>query len=168
MYFTTNAFLPDYLHHVGRADLVSAALTALNVGQIPASFLLLVVAGRLERTIWPHIVCGAGSLAAIVGIAVLPGPGIVACAAILGFFAAAILILMLALPPLLAPPEDVHRVASAMFTISYSCAVIAPVLSGLLWDITGIAWSAFVPLGLCACILMALAPTIRLPEKTSG
>src|SRR6266567_2005466 len=48
-YFTTNAFLPDYLHHVGRADLVSAALKALNVGQIPASFLLLVVAGRLER-----------------------------------------------------------------------------------------------------------------------
>ena len=165
LYFTTNAFLPDYLHHVGRADLVSAALTALNVGQIPASFLLLVVAGRLERKIWPHIVCGAGSLAAVVGIAVLPGYGIVACAAVLGFFAAAILILMLALPPLLAPPEDVHRVASAMFTISYSCAVIAPILSGLLWDITGIAWSAFVPLGLCACILMVLAPTIRLPAK---
>jgi CP family cyanate transporter-like MFS transporter len=165
MYFTTNAFLPDYLHHVGRADLVSAALTALNVGQIPASFLLLVVAGRLERKIWPHVACGAGSLAAIIGIVVLPGPGIVACSAVLGFFAAAILILMLALPPLLAPPEDVHRVASAMFTISYSCAVIAPVLSGLLWDISGIAWSAFVPLGLCACILMALAPTIRLPAK---
>lgn len=165
MYFTTNAFLPDYLHHAGRAELVSAALTALNVGQIPASLLLLVVAGRLERAIWPHIVCGAGALGAIVGIAVLPGPGIVACAAVLGFFAAAILILMLTLPPLLAPPEDVHRVASAMFTISYSCAVIAPILSGLLWDVTGVAWSVFVPLGLCACILMALAPTIRLPAR---
>jgi CP family cyanate transporter-like MFS transporter len=165
IYFTTNAFLPDYLHYVGRADLVSAALTALNVGQIPASFLLLVVAGRLERKIWPHIACGVGALAAIIGIVLLPGYGIVACAAVLGFFAAAILILMLALPPLLAPPEDVHRVASAMFTISYTCAVIAPVLSGLLWDLTGIAWSAFVPLGLCACILMALAPTIRLPVK---
>jgi len=102
LYFTTNAFLPDYLHHVGRADLVSAALTALNVGQIPASFLLLVVAGRLEWKIWPHVACGAGSLAAIIGIAVLPGYGIVACAAVLGFFSAAILIVMLALPPLLA------------------------------------------------------------------
>ena len=49
MYFSANAFLPDYLHHIGRADLVSAALTALNVGQIPASLLLLAVAGRLER-----------------------------------------------------------------------------------------------------------------------
>jgi CP family cyanate transporter-like MFS transporter len=165
MYFSANAFLPDYLHHVGRPDLVSAALTALNLGQIPASFLLLAVAGRLERAIWPHIVCGAGSLAAIVGIAVLPGPGIVACAGILGFFAAAILILMLALPPLLAPPDDVHRVSAAMFTISYSCAVITPVFSGLLWDLTGVAWSAFVPLGLCAVLLMALAPTIRIERR---
>lgn len=162
MYFTANAFLPDYLHHVGRPDLVSAALTALNVGQIPASLLLLAVAGKLERAIWPHVVCGAGSLAAIIGIATLSGPGIVASAAVLGFFAAAILILMLALPPLLAPPEDVHRVSAAMFTISYSCAVITPICSGLLWDLSGHGWSAFVPLGACAVVLMALAPTIRL------
>ncbi|MEJ0075290.1 MAG: MFS transporter [Alphaproteobacteria bacterium] len=162
MYFSANAFLPDYLHHLGRADLVSAALTALNVGQIPASVLLLAVAGRLERKIWPHIVCGAGSLAAIVGIMLLPGPGVVACAAVLGFFAAAVLILMLALPPLLAPPDDVHRVSAAMFTISYTCAVITPVFAGLVWDLTGIAQAAFVPLGLCAVLLMGLAPTIRL------
>jgi CP family cyanate transporter-like MFS transporter len=166
MYFSANAFLPDYLHSIGRADLVSAALTALNVGQIPASFLLLAVAGRLERAIWPHIVCGAGSLAAIIGIALLPGPGVVVCAAVLGFFAAAILILMLALPPLLAPPDDVHRVSAAMFTISYTCAVITPVFSGLAWDLTGIAQSAFVPLGVCALLLMALAPGLRLPPAT--
>ncbi|HKS63988.1 MAG TPA: MFS transporter, partial [Xanthobacteraceae bacterium] len=157
-YFTANAFLPDYLHHVGRADLVSAALTALNVGQIPASVLLLAIAGKLERAIWPHVVCGAGALAAVIGIVLLPGPGIVACAAILGFFNAAILILMLALPPLLAPPQDVHRVSAAMFTISYSCAVITPIFSGLLWDLTGAAWTAFVPLGVCAVTLMAIAP----------
>jgi len=164
MYFSANAFLPDYLHAIGRADLVSAALAALNLGQIPASFLLLAVAGRLERAIWPYIVCGAGSLAAIIGIALLPGPGVVVCAAVLGFFAAAILILMLALPPLLAPPDDVHRVSAAMFTISYTCAVITPVFSGLAWDITGIAQWAFVPLGLCAILLMALAPGLRLPR----
>jgi len=162
MYFSANAFLPDYLHHIGRADLVSAALTALNLGQIPASLLLLAVAGRLERAVWPHIVCGVGSLVGIIGIAVLPGPGIVICAGVLGFFAAAVLILMLALPPLLAPPDDVHRVSAAMFTISYTCAVITPVFSGLVWDLTGIAQAAFVPLGLCAVILIAIAPTIRL------
>ena len=162
MYFSANAFLPDYLHHINHADLVSAALTALDVGQIPASLLLLAIAGRLERTIWPHIVCGAGSLAGIIGIVALPGPGIVICAGVLGFFAAAVLILMLALPPLLAPPDDVHRVSAAMFTISYSFAVITPVFSGLVWDLTGIAQAAFVPLGVCAVLLMTIAPTIRL------
>jgi len=97
----------------------------------------------------------------VTGIALLPGPGIVACAALLGFFNAAILILMLAMPPLLAPPDDVHRVSAAMFTISYSCAVITPIFSGLLWDMTGVAWTAFVPLGACAVVLMTIAPGIR-------
>ena len=118
---------------------MSAALTALNVGQIPASLLLLAVAGRLERAIWPHIVCGAGALAAVIGIMVLPRIRHRRLRGVLGFFAAAILILMLAMPPLLAPPDDVHRVSAAMFTISYSCAVITPVFSGLAWDLTGIA-----------------------------
>jgi CP family cyanate transporter-like MFS transporter len=49
-----------------------------------------------------------------------------------------------------------------MFTISYSCAVITPICSGLLWDLSGHGWAAFIPLGACAVVLMALAPTIRL------
>ena len=161
MYFTANAFLPDYLHHLQRPDLVSAALTALNLGQIPASFLLLATAGRLERRAWPFVVCGGASLAAVIGIAVVPVGGVVVCAAVIGFFNAAILILMLALPPLLAPPQDVHRVSAAMFTISYSCAVITPIFSGLLWDLTGVAWSAFAPLGVCALVMLAVAPTVK-------
>ena len=87
--------------------------------------------GRLERAIWPHIVCGAGSLAAIIGIALLRPRRSSPARPCSGFSAAAILILMLALPPLLAPPDDVHRVSAAMFTISYTCAVITPVFSGL-------------------------------------
>jgi hypothetical protein len=58
---------------------------------------------------------------------------------------------MLAMPALLAPPGDVHRVAGAMFTISCSLAVITPVLSGLAWDLTGA----------CAVLLIVLAPTTR-------
>src|SRR5882757_3728255 len=46
-YFALNGFLPDYLTHTGRPDLINAALTANNVGQLPASFLLLVSADRL-------------------------------------------------------------------------------------------------------------------------
>jgi len=159
MYFTANAFLPDYLHYVGRPDLVSAALIALNLGQIPASLLLLLAAGRMERRVWPYVASGLVSLLGIGGIMV-GGAWIVVSAAVLGFAAAATLILALALPSLLSPADDVHRVTAAMFTISYSTAVLTPIVSGLAWDLTGVAPAAFVPLALCAVVLIVLAPSV--------
>ena len=57
-YFSMNGFLPDYLTHTGRPDLINAALTALNLGQLPASFLLLASADRMVRTVWSYLVCG--------------------------------------------------------------------------------------------------------------
>ncbi|MGA9421352.1 MAG: hypothetical protein WBW61_03255, partial [Rhodanobacteraceae bacterium] len=83
-----------------------------------------------------------------------------------GFFAAAILVLVLALPPLLAPPDDVHRVTAAMFTISYSCAVIVPVISGLMWDMSGKPALAFLPMELCGIVLAVLAPAINHVRRT--
>ena len=85
----------------------------------------------------------------------------ITAAALAGFAAAGILILVLALPPLLSPPDDVHRVTAAMFTISYSCAVIVPVISGALWDLTGIAAMAFLPIAFCGILLVILAPAIN-------
>jgi CP family cyanate transporter-like MFS transporter len=89
------------------------------------------------------------------------GVMIVISAAMVGFAAAGVLILALALPPLLSPPDDVHRVTAAMFTICYSCAVIVPVISGALWDLTGIAGMAFLPIALCGILLVFLAPAIN-------
>lgn len=160
-YFATNAFIPDYLRSNGQGEWISAALTALNLGQLPASFILLAVAGRLERKAWPYVVCGVLCVFATVGIVTGTGAWIVASAALQGFAAAAILILVLALPPLLSPPDDVHRVTAAMFTISYSCAVIVPVISGILWDLSGIAALAFLPIALCGILLVILAPAIN-------
>ena len=160
-YFATNAFIPDYLRSNGQGEWISAALTALNLGQLPASFILLAVAGRLERKAWPYVVCGVLCVFATVGIVYGTGAWIVASAALQGFAAAAILILVLALPPLLSPPDDVHRVTAAMFTISYSCAVIVPVISGILWDLSGIAALAFLPIALCGILLVILAPAIN-------
>ena len=56
-YFATNGFIPDYLHHVGRPELISPALSALNIGQLPASFILLVCAGRFIGRAWPYAAC---------------------------------------------------------------------------------------------------------------
>jgi len=160
-YFSTNAFLPDYLRSTGKGEWISAALSGLNTGQLPASLLLLVIAGRLERKAWPYIGCGLLTMAATLGIVFGSGPWIVAAATVQGFSNAAVLILVLALPPLLSPPDDVHRVTAAMFTISYGCAVVVPVISGMAWDLSGLASSAFLPIGLCGILLVILAPAIN-------
>ena len=160
IYFSTNAFLPDYLRARGESEWISAALTGLNTGQLPLSFLLLAVAGRLEGKAWPYVFFGAFQLLATIGIVFGHGPWIVAAATIQGAAVAAVLILMLALPPLLSPPDDVHRVTAAMFTISYGCAVIVPVISGLSWDLSGIAALAFVPIAFFSVVLIVLAPAI--------
>ena len=47
LYFTANALIPDYLHAISRPELVTAGLSALNLGQLPASLLLLMLARRL-------------------------------------------------------------------------------------------------------------------------
>jgi CP family cyanate transporter-like MFS transporter len=160
MYFGTNAFLPDYLNHTGHGEWLSAALTALHVGQLPGSFILLAFASRLELRAWPFVAAGAVCFFASAGIVFGSGIWIVLSAGLMGFAAAFILILALALPPLLAEPDDVHRVTAAMFTISYGVAVVVPVIAGAAWDTTGIPATAFMPIALCGIVLMVLAPAI--------
>ena len=164
-YFSTNAFLPDYLNQLGRADLIGPGLTALNTGQLPASFLLLALVGRVEKRGATYLVFGALTLAGALGIVFGSGLVIVAAAALVGFAAAAVLILMLALPALLSKPEDVPRMAAGMFTISYSCAVIVPIVSGLVWDATGVPATGFVPITIAALLIIVFAPTLRLDRR---
>jgi CP family cyanate transporter-like MFS transporter len=164
-YFATNGFIPDYLHHIGRPDLTDLTLSALNIGQLPASFALLACASRLVGRAWPYAACGVVSMASV--LAMLSGSGwvIVTAAAALGFSGAVTITLMLALPPLLSAPEDVPRVTAAMFTISYSCAVIVPVISGLGWDATGIPAAAFIPIALCNILLIVFSPSVRVSRS---
>lgn len=167
-YFATNTFLPDYLTAVGHGDLISAALTSLNFCQLPASFLMLGMAPRLVRAPAAYVAVGLLNLVGVVGIATMPGWPVILWAGLLGFATAAGLILVLALPPLLSAPEDVHRLASAMFTISYPCAVLTSVVGGYLWDTTQISWIAFVPIGLAAATLSVLSLGIDLHTKPAA
>src|SRR5262245_7476727 len=164
LYFATNTFIPYYFHAITRPEAIAPALIALNVGQLPASFVLLAVVGELEHRVWPYVSCALVCIACVVGIAFGTSSVVIASAAVLGFAAAAVLVLILALPPLLSRPDDVHRTAAGMFTISYSCAVITPVISGLAWDLTGLPVMAFVPIGLIAFLLLGLAPGINVPR----
>ena len=162
LYYGTNAFLPDYLASVGRADLTGAALGFMNVSQFAASLLLLFTAERLQRRTWPYLVFGPAVLLGILGIMFGDGLWVVAAAALVGFSLAITFVVTLALPPVLSPPGDVHRMSAAMFTVSFTCAVIVPVICGALWDLTGRPWAAFVPLLMCPVLLTGLGFSLSL------
>jgi CP family cyanate transporter-like MFS transporter len=161
IYFVSNAFLPDYVIARGRPDLVSSALTALNVGQLPATFLLLGFADRLLRRPSVYWVTGSATFLCLVAMMSMDGWWIVFWAGMEGFTNAVTLILALALPSILSAADDVHRTAAGMFTISYSCAMAFSVLGGWLWDLTHLPIAGFAPVAVCALVIVALSSTVR-------
>ncbi|MEW6453994.1 MAG: MFS transporter [Pseudomonadota bacterium] len=156
LYYGTNAFLADYLHSRGLHDLVGASVGALNVAQLVASIVLLATADKLQQRAWPYLVFGPLAIAGVFGVVLGNGLLLVAAAALVGFSLSVTFVVTLALPPILSPPGEIHRLAGGMFTISYSCAVIIPIICGAFWDLTGIPWTAFIPVGLCGLTLTAL------------
>ena len=158
MYFCTNGFLPGYLTSVARPDLISAGLTAFNVGQLPASLLLLVIAGRLERRVWPYVASGLLALVSLGGLVSTASAWTVLWAGVFGFACGAALALGLALPPLLSTPRDVPRVSAGTFTISYTLAMTVSVVAGAAWDGTGVARAAFLPIAISGLPMVLLTP----------
>jgi CP family cyanate transporter-like MFS transporter len=156
IYFTANAFLPEYLNHAGMPGLIGSALTALNFGQLPASLMMLGMTGRMMGRPWAYALAGLLALASVIGLLFMSGAWVVFWAGMLGFADAVAFVLILALPPLLSAPDDAHRTAAGMFTISYSCAVAIPIVGGLAWDASGIAMVSFVPIGVCAVVISIL------------
>jgi CP family cyanate transporter-like MFS transporter len=165
VYWGLNAFIPDYLHATGRPGLVAPALTALNGGQIPASILIGAFAKRVIARRWPFIAIGATTLLCLIGLLAMPGAWVVFWAAVFGFAAAAALVCVLALPPLLVEPGDVHRISAAMFTITYTCSFGIPLIAGAAWDATHLPWVAFTPITLAGVASIVLALLLRLPEQ---
>jgi CP family cyanate transporter-like MFS transporter len=161
MYYVTNAFLPDYVTAHGRADLISQALTALNLCQLPTSFLMLGLAGRLVKEPWAYRITGGLAALSIIGMMTMDGYWIVFWAGVLGFSSAATLILVLALPSVLGAPDDVHRTSAGMFTISYSIAMVLSVVGGWLWDLTHQPVASLAPAAVCGIVIVLLSSTVR-------
>jgi CP family cyanate transporter-like MFS transporter len=164
-YFGANAYIPDFLDQSGRHDLIAPALAVLNGSQ-----LLTAPAVAL----WPAILTGrAGFIGsavlmgvAQVGLVLTPGAGVVAWAFVLGFSTALAFVVVLSLPPRLAPPGGVVRMSAAIFTIQYMTAFVIPLVAGALWDLTGQAVFAFAP-GMVAAGAMAWgAMSLRIPERS--
>ncbi len=164
LYFASNALIPDYLHAVGRPGLVTAGLSALNLGQLPASLLLLVTARRLggsKTAVVAMQLVGLGGLAALVA----GGPSFVVLgAAVVGFCCAFTLIVTLALPPQLVAAGDVHRLSAGMFTVGYTVSCLVPLVGGALWDATGLPAAAFAAPAAAVAVVLAAALAFHFPE----
>jgi CP family cyanate transporter-like MFS transporter len=153
LFFASNAFVPDYLTHTGRGGMIGVTLAWLNGAQLIGSFMMLFMAEKLQRGTWPFTIFGPVTLAGLLGIVVCDGIWVVVSAAAAGLGAAVTFIVTFGLPAILSPPGEVHRMAGGMFTISYTIAVILPVVCGACWDLTGLPWTAFMPMAACAVIL---------------
>jgi CP family cyanate transporter-like MFS transporter len=159
-YFGSNAFMPDFLRATGRSDLIGACLTALNAGQLPASLLAAAFASAIVGRRAPLVALGAAVLVGLGVFLLSVGRGAVLGAGMLGFCFAFILVLSLALPPLLAERDDVHRLSAGMYAVGYALSFATPVLGGAIWDLTHRPAAAFVPVALGALTVLATAATL--------
>jgi CP family cyanate transporter-like MFS transporter len=165
-YWGANAFIPDYLRVSHHTQLITPALTALNVSQLPASVLVLLLPGVLIGRRWPFLL--AGLLTVVVTLGLRQGGGwVIALGGVIGFASAVVFVLVLALPPILAGERDVHHVSAAIFTISYTCPFLGSFLGGALWDLSGVSIAAFTPLVAAGLTMALLAGGLRLPGDTS-
>jgi MFS transporter, CP family, cyanate transporter len=163
VYFGANAFFPDYLHAVGRPALTAAALAAFNAAQLPASLWVMAGAVRLVGRRGPFLAMGLAMLVGLGMVLSLGGWGVALGAALLGFTCGGSLALCSALPPLVADPAEVHRVAAGMFLIGYLYSFGVPLVGGAVWDRTHVPATAFLPVALGALTL--LVATVRWPER---
>jgi CP family cyanate transporter-like MFS transporter len=167
MFYGTNGFMPDFLTSIGRADLIGPVLGCMNGSQVVTSALLLLIAARLQGRVWPFVVFGLGPLLGILGIlASTSGAALVLSGIVIGASLAVSFVITMVLALLLSPSDDVHRISAGMFTVSYSMALVLPVLCGALWDLTGLPWAAFVPIALCALTLTSIG--VALTRSSAG
>jgi CP family cyanate transporter-like MFS transporter len=161
VYFATNAFIPDYFHAIGQPALVGPCLAALNIGQLPASALLLLWAQRLGGCKAAYVAPPLFGILGIFGLLLARPASAVLAAAVIGSACAVVLILTLALPPQLAAADDVHRLSAGMFAVGYTLSCLVPPCGGLLWDTSGIPATAFVASALSGAIVFAAALSLR-------
>lgn len=163
LYFGLNAYIPDFFHAVGRPWMSAPAIAALNIMQLPGSFVTVVVAhrwaGRREFFI-------AVLLAAIPGLGFLiAGPDWLALVgvSIFGCTSAIGLSMIIALAPMVTDQRNVHRLSAGAFTIGYLTSFVGTLLGGVVWDATHVPATAFIPVGVGAALVALCGGT--LPRK---
>jgi len=157
LYFGANAFVPDFLHAAGADDDIGPCLTVLNVSQLIAFIPMFFGSASVVGRRLPLVVSGVVGLVAVAGIVSGLPVLVFPAAAAIGFCTAFLLALTLALPPLLAKPEDVPRLSAGIFALAYLLAVVLPIVGGAIWDLTGVKESAFAPYAVGSILVIVFA-----------
>jgi CP family cyanate transporter-like MFS transporter len=162
-YFAANTFLPGYLHAIGKPDLVGITLAALNTSQLPGSFLLLPLSGRLMGRRWPIATLISVLLVATGGLLIAPPSVVLVPVTVIGLASSLVLLLSLALPAMWAPPQEVASLSAGMFSVGYTLAFVLPVVGGVVADAVG---STRMTLGSALVgVTIAAAATALLPRR---
>ena len=165
IYFGMNAWIASYNQALHQSYVTPAALLSLNAAQLPVSIGVTFVAQHIAGRRWPFIVAGIISALAIVGWIFTPAELQPLWAALLGGSGALVFTLGIALPPLLAAPHDVGRLAGITLSLTYGVAFVGPFIGGALWDLFNVPALAFVPVVIASVMLIVLGAL--LPSRAS-
>lgn len=165
IYFGMNGWIASYTQAIHHADLTPAALTILNVSQLPSSLGVTFFAQWLAGRRWPFVAAGVVCIVAITGWVFTPAPLELLWAALLGGSSALVFTLGIALPPLLARPGEVARLTGTTISLTYAVAFVGPLIGGQLWDLFHYPAVAFLPIALASIMLIVLG--ILLPSYST-
>ena len=165
IYFGMNAWIASYNQALHQSYLTPAALLALNAAQLPVSIGVTFVAQHIAGRRWPFIVAGIISALAICGWIFTPAELQPLWAALLGGSGALVFTLGIALPPLLASPQEVGRLTGITLSLTYGVAFVGPFIGGALWDLFNVPALAFAPVLIASIMLIILGAF--LPSRSS-
>lgn len=161
VYWASNAFIPDFLHATGKAALVAPSLSVLNFGQLPVSFATLFLAHRLAGRRDVFVALGVIALSGLAIFLTAPPVAALFGIAIVGAATSFTMVMVLALPPMVASQRDVHTMTAGLLTLSYGWTFLGNFLSGILWDATHAPLAAFAPSIAGALILLFAGTSMR-------
>ena len=165
IYFGMNGWIAPYNQAIHHVDITPLALVILNAAQLPVSLAVTVMAQQLAGRRSPFIVAGAICAVAIAGWLFTPVVLEPCWAVLLGGSSALVFTLGIALPPLLARPQEVARLSGITVSLTYGVAFVGPLLGGALWDLFQLPPLAFLPVAFASILLIVLGAL--LPARDS-
>ncbi|MDO3721439.1 MFS transporter [Marinobacter sp. chi1] len=137
VFFGLNAYMSNLLAQQNRLDLLPDALFWYNAAQVAASLVMLKMARRWVGQKGIIITCAFLCILGTAGSLLLEGWTFITCVTLASFIAGLLLILLIALPPLVARAGETGRLSAGNFLVGYTVAFSVPMAGGLLADATG-------------------------------